>query len=164
MNYILYCDSQGVFSIAVLWKQLLRTLDWGDTQTPVWLLCTCLLSSLDWNWDTKHIQIFPNVAVMWCVCTFACRKFDKWPEDLSQRLAAADLDSERENQKREEQRQPDIYYWCGLLKYMTAQKGELKNREKLCEKIVGQPCWPAATWLWELLQTTLPLSALTDIY
>lgn len=151
MNYILYCDSQGDFSIAVLCKQVTWTLDWGVSSCSMnWHTndrCTtgCRApvgsGSSSQNWDTKHIQIFPDVAVMWRFCTFACGKFYKWPEDVGQSLVSVDLDSEIENQKREERR-PDIYYWHGLLKYMTAQKGELKNREKLCKKIVGQPCWP----------------------
>lgn len=61
------------------WAHLFLLL-WTDQQ-----VCGCRAPvSLDRNWDTKHIQIFPNVAGMRCICAFACRKFTDYQKTSAQ--------------------------------------------------------------------------------
>lgn len=79
-------------------------------------------------------------------------KFYRLLEDVSPGLVVADLDSEREKRGAET---AGHLLLTQSAKIHDSTGMELKNRGRLCEEIVGQPCWPGITLLWEILQTTL---------
>lgn len=115
MNYILHCGSWGDFSTSLLQKQryIQQQILGGHVSSCHYELTDKLVAA---SWvhlsvtETPSASKYSLIAPSCDAFTHLNAKFYRLPEDVGPGLVAADLDSQREDQKGDGQRRPDIYY------------------------------------------------------